>query len=74
MTTAMVQVHSRHNALIFIATALVRRRRGLCRHHPLQWEDTLEKGQHNLLCGNTTRSDLSYSHATSMCLLFHLIT
>ena len=43
-------------------------------HHQQQWEATMEKVQHNLLCGHTTRTTLSYSHGTSMCLLFGLIT
>jgi hypothetical protein len=29
---------------------------------------------HCFLCGNSTRNNLSYSHATSMCLMFSLIT
>jgi hypothetical protein len=67
----MVPVPIWHYALIHIAIALVTWRRGLRlhRHRRLQWEDTQEKGQYNLLCENTTRSDLSYSHATSICLL-----
>jgi hypothetical protein len=76
MTTAMVPVHRRYHALIHIATALVTGTKGLRhhRHRLLQWEDTMEKGQHNLLCGDNSKSNLSYSHATSMYLLFHLIT
>ena len=73
MTTTMVQVHRRHSAMIHIAPALITRTRGL-RHHPRhhhhqQWEATVEKVQHNLLCGHTTRTTLSYSHGTSMCFL-----
>jgi hypothetical protein len=44
------------------------------RHRCMQWEDTMEKGQHNLLYGDNTMGNLSYSHVTSMCLLFRLIT
>ena len=77
-TTTMVQVHRRHSTMIHIAPALIIRTRGLRRHprhhHQQQWEDTVEKVQHNLLCGHTTRRNLSYSHVTSMCLLFGLIT
>ena len=77
-TTTMVQVHRRHSATIHIAPALITRTRGLhhhpCHHHQQQWEATVEKVQHNLLCGHTTRTTLSYSHGTSMCLLFGLIT
>jgi hypothetical protein len=63
-------------ALIHIATALVTGTRDLRhrRRRHLQWEDTMEKGQHNLLCRESTKSNLSYSHATSICLLFDLIT
>ena len=64
--------------MIHIAPALITRTRGLHRHprrpHQQQWEATVEKVQHNLLCGHTTRTTLSYSHGTSMCLLFGLIT
>jgi D-lyxose ketol-isomerase len=76
MTTPMVSADRRHRAVIHIATALVTRTRTLCHHHHhrLQWEDTMENGQHNLLCGDSNKSNLSYSHAMSMCLLFHLIT
>ena len=77
-TTIMVQVHRRYSVMIHIAPALITRTRGHCRHprhhHHQQWEATMEKVQHNLLCGHTTRTTLSYSHATSMCLLFDLIT
>ena len=60
--------------MIHIATALITGTRGL-RHHPRrQWEATLEKVQHNLLCAHTTSMTLSYSHGTSICLLFGLIT
>ena len=62
--------------MIHIAPALITRTRGLRRHprhHHQQWEATVEKVQHNLLCGHTTRTILSYSHDTSMCLLFGLI-
>jgi hypothetical protein len=44
------------------------------RHHRLQWEDTIEKGQHNLLCENNIKSSVSYSNVASICLLFGLIT
>ena len=64
--------------MIHIAPALTTRTRGLRRHarhhHQQQWEATVEKVQYNLLCGHTTRMTLSYSHGTSMCLLFGLIT
>ena len=64
--------------MIHIAPTLITRTRGLPRHprhhHQQQREATMEKVQHNLLCGHTTRMTLSYSHATSMCLLFGLIT
>jgi hypothetical protein len=52
------------------------RNKGPPQHRPrhLQWEYTMEKGQHNLLCWDSTRSNMSYSHATFMCLLFCLIT
>ena len=73
-TTTMVQVHRRHSAMIHIAPALITRTRGLHHHHHQQWEATVEKVQHNLLCGHTTRMTLSYSHGTSMCLLLGLIT
>ena len=53
---------------LIIGTRVLRRR-----HHQQQWEATLEKVQHNLLYGHTTRMTLSYSYATSMCLLFGLI-
>ena len=63
--------------MIHIAPALATRTRGLHRHprhhHDQQWEATVEKVQHNLLCGHSTRMTLSYSHGTSMCLLFGLI-
>ena len=76
-TTTIVQVHRRHSAMIHIIPALIIRTRGLRRHprhhHHQQWEATVEKVQHNLLCGHTTRTTLSYSHGTSMCLLFSLI-
>ena len=81
-TTTMVQVHRRHSAMIHIAPALISRTRCL-HHHPRhhhhhqqqqQWKATVEKVQHNLLCGHTTRMTLSYSHGTSICLLFGLIT
>ena len=76
-TTTMVQVHRRHSAIIHIAPTLITRTRGLCRHprhhHYQQWEATVEKVQHNLLCGHITRTTLSYSHGTSMYLLFGLI-
>ena len=74
MTTATVPIHRKHRALIHIAIAPVTRRTCLHLHRRLQWEDTVEKGQHNLLCGITTRSIVSYSHAASMRLLFVLIT
>ena len=77
-TTTMVLVHRRHSTMIHIAPALITRTRGLrrhpCHHHPQKWEATVEKVQHNLLYGHTTRMTLSYSYATSMCLLFGLIT
>ena len=77
-TTTMVQVHMRHSAMIYIAPALITRTRGLHRHprrhHHQQWKAFVEKVQHNLLCSHTTRMTLSYSHGTSMCLLFDLIT
>ena len=63
--------------MIHIAPVLTTRTRGLPRHphhQQQQWEATMEKVQHNLLCGHTTRTTLSYSHATSMYLLFGLIT
>ena len=64
--------------MIHIAPALTTRTRGLPRHprhhQQQQREATIEKVQHNLLCGHTTRMTLSYSHAKSMCLLFGLIT
>ena len=63
--------------MIHIVPALTTRTSGLRRHprhhHRQQWEATMEKVQHNLLCGHTTRTTLSYSHDTSMCLLFSLI-
>ena len=72
MTTAMVVVHRRNYTIFYIATAPVTRTRGLWfprrrrrhhHHHHLQWADTLEKVQFNLLCGATTRSGLScYIH------------
>ena len=78
-TKTMVQVHRRHSAMIHIAPVLITRTRGLRRHphhhqQQQQWEATVEKVQHNLLYGHTTRTTLSYSHGTSMCLLFGLIT
>ena len=64
--------------MIHIAPALIIRRRGLRRHprhhQQQQWEATVENVQHNLLCGHTTRTTLSYSYGTSMCLLLGLIT
>ena len=43
------------------------------RHHRrrllLQWEDTMEKDQHNLLCGISTKCIRSYSHVASLRLL-----
>jgi hypothetical protein len=30
-----------------------------CHHHHQQWEDIMEKVQYNLLCGHTTRTNLS---------------
>ena len=62
--------------MIHIAPTLTTRTRGLphyARHHHQQWKATVEKVQHNLLCGHTTMMTLSYSHATSVCLLFGLI-
>ena len=77
-TTTMVQVHMRHSVMIHIAPALITRTMGLRRyprhHHQQQWEATMEKVQHNLLYGHTTRTTRSYSHGTSICLLFGLIT
>ena len=73
-TTTMVPVHRRHSAMIHIVPALIIRTRVLRRHprrhHHQQWEDTLEKVQHNLLCGHTTRTNQSFKRATSMCLFF----
>ena len=51
--------HRRHSALIPIATARITGRSVLhllprCRHLP--WEDTMEKVQLNLLCGDNTKS------------------
>jgi hypothetical protein len=61
--------------VMHIATILATRRTKLRhRHHRLQWENTMEKEQHNLLCGNNTRSNVSYSNVASMYLLFGLIT
>ena len=64
--------------MIHIAPALITRTMDLYRHpshhHHQQWEANVEKVQHNLLCGHTIRMTLSYSHGTSMCLLFGLIT
>ena len=62
-----------HIAPALITGTRVLRRHPRCHHHQ-QWEATLEKVQHNLLCGQTTRMTLSYSHGISMCLLFDLIT
>jgi hypothetical protein len=60
-TPIVVLVHRRHSAMIHIAHVLITRTRGLRRHnrhhHHQQWEDTIEKVQHNLLCGHTTRYD-----------------
>jgi hypothetical protein len=75
----MVPVPRSHSAMIHIAPALITRTRGLRRqYHHQQWDDTVEKVQHNLLCGHTprrnlfffweNRRNLSYSHAISMCL------
>ena len=64
--------------MIHITPALTTKTRGLphhpCHHHHQQWKATVEKVQHNLLCGHTIRTTLSYSHGTSMCLFFCLIT
>ena len=64
--------------MIHIAPTLTTRTRGLPRHpyhhQQQQREATMEKAQHNLLCGHTIRMTLSYSYATCMCLLFGLIT
>ena len=64
--------------MIHIAPALTTRRRGLPRHphhqQQQQREATMKKVQHNLLCDHTTRMTLSFSHTTSICLLFGLIT
>ena len=59
----MMPIHRRHSAMICIAPTLTTRTRGLRlhprHHHHRQWEATVEKVQHNLLCGHTTRTTLS---------------
>ena len=64
-TTTMVPIHRRHSTMIHITPALITKTRGLrrhpCHHHQQQWEATMEKVQHNLLCGHTTRTTILFT-------------